>query len=193
MIVKPPRYSLPSAKGPSVIRTSLPLARTTVAVPGSCSPPAKTHAPAARSSWLTTSRSRMIGSSFSGGSEPPVGWYIASRYWVMGDYLLGGVAGVRPASHPLHERTRAKSTSRREPEDELHGLDGGVELWAMSDALELDPIGVREPVVPEARGRRRPWQQPVGRAPDDPHRADDALGVERPACAVRAVDEGISA
>ena len=47
MIVNPPMCSLPSANGPSVMSTSPSWSRTTVAVLGACSPPAKTHAPAA--------------------------------------------------------------------------------------------------------------------------------------------------
>src|SRR5450755_1264021 len=42
--VNPPRCSLPSVNGPSVISTSSPRSRTTVAVLGGCSAPAKTHA-----------------------------------------------------------------------------------------------------------------------------------------------------
>ena len=52
MIVKPPRCSLPSANGPSVMSTSPPSSRTTVAVLGGCRPPANTHAPAALSSLV---------------------------------------------------------------------------------------------------------------------------------------------
>ena len=48
----------------------------------------------------------------------------------------------------------------------------------MADAVELDPVGVRQPVLAEARGGGRPRQQPVVGPPHDPHRAGDPLGVE---------------
>ena len=64
----------------------------------------------------------------------------------------------------------------------------------MPDAFELDPLGVRQPFVAEARGRRRPGEEPVLRAPRDAaprdaHRTGDRLGVETPAAAQRALDE----
>src|SRR6185312_6862560 len=46
MTVKPPRCSLPSVNGPSVIRTSSPCAFSTVAVSGGCRPAANTQTPA---------------------------------------------------------------------------------------------------------------------------------------------------
>ena len=52
MIENPPMCSLPSANGPSVVSTSPSSGRSTVAVLGGCSPPAKTHAPAAFISWF---------------------------------------------------------------------------------------------------------------------------------------------
>src|SRR5207247_676716 len=70
MTVSPPRNSLPSANGPSVIRTSPSLKRATVAVLGGCKPPANTHAPAALISRLTASSSRRIGSRTSRGGTP---------------------------------------------------------------------------------------------------------------------------
>ena len=60
MMQKPPMCSLPSVYGPSVMSTSPSWTRTTVAVLGGCSPPAKTHAPAALISSLSASTSRMI-------------------------------------------------------------------------------------------------------------------------------------
>src|SRR5208282_4598977 len=50
MIQNPPSCSFVSANGPSVVRTSPSLIRTTVAVDGGCRPPANTQAPAASSS-----------------------------------------------------------------------------------------------------------------------------------------------
>src|ERR1019366_5878404 len=56
----PPMCSLPSRNGPSVTSTSPSESLSTVAVLDGCSPPAKTHAPAARSSSLTAPTSAMI-------------------------------------------------------------------------------------------------------------------------------------
>src|SRR5262249_11275780 len=53
-IVNPPMCSLPSAKGPSVVRSSPSFTRTTVAVLAGCSPAEKTQAPAAFISSRTT-------------------------------------------------------------------------------------------------------------------------------------------
>jgi hypothetical protein len=94
MTVKPPMCSLPSANGPSVVRTSPSFARTIVDALGSCSPPANTHEPAVWSSSVMASRSRMIGSSCSGGSVAPVGWYMASRY--LGMSCLLGIGAFIP-------------------------------------------------------------------------------------------------
>src|SRR5664280_412307 len=58
MTQKPPSCSLVSANGPSVMITSPSRSRTTVAVFTGCSPPANTHAPAARSCALKASTSR---------------------------------------------------------------------------------------------------------------------------------------
>src|SRR5690606_12582195 len=74
MTVKPPRCSLPSAYGPSVISTSPSLARSTVAVPGACRAAANTHVPEARISSLSASSLSMIGSRTSGGGGSPSGW-----------------------------------------------------------------------------------------------------------------------
>src|SRR5689334_216691 len=73
MMVMPPRYSLPSANGPSVMRTSSSLKRTTVALLGACRPPLNTQAPAAFISRRTASSWRMIGSSTSRGGIGPWG------------------------------------------------------------------------------------------------------------------------
>src|SRR4029450_2875880 len=59
-------------------------ARRTVAVLGPCSPPAKTHAPAAFISAFSASRSAMISSRFSGGGGPSaLGCITLSRYRVI--------------------------------------------------------------------------------------------------------------
>ena len=50
MTQKPPRYSLVSANGPSVVTVCAVLDRTTVAVSSGCSPQAKTQWPSACSS-----------------------------------------------------------------------------------------------------------------------------------------------
>ncbi|CAM5738233.1 hypothetical protein SALBM311S_10262 [Streptomyces alboniger] len=77
---RPPRYSLPSAYGPSVTSTSPSFGRSIVAVSGPCNPPAKTQAPAARSSSLYAWTRRMISDSSSGGGgSPPAGWTTLSR------------------------------------------------------------------------------------------------------------------
>ena len=55
-----------------------------------------------------------------------------------------------------------------------------VELRAVADAVELDPVGVREHRA-LALGGARPREDAVGGAPHDPHRARHALGVQRPA------------
>ena len=58
MTQKPPMCSLASANGPSVVIVSPSWTRTTVAVSGPCSPPAKTQRPAAVTSALNASTSR---------------------------------------------------------------------------------------------------------------------------------------
>ena len=65
-----------------------------------------------------------------------------------------------------------------EADDQLRGLERHVELRAVADAVELDPVGVWQPVVAVAGGRRRPREQPVLGAPDDPDRAVDPRRVE---------------
>ena len=76
--------------GPSVVSTSLPFSRTTVAVLDGCRPPANTQAPAARSSAFTPSTSRMIGSrnSADGTSSgvSPSGWasWVSGCSWTPG-------------------------------------------------------------------------------------------------------------
>ena len=44
----------------------------------------------------------------------------------------------------------------RHAQDELRGLQRDVELRAVTDAVQLDPVGVREPVAAEPRRGRRP-------------------------------------
>src|SRR4051794_27372793 len=62
-------------------------------------------------------------------------------------------------------------------EDELGGLQRELELRAVADAVEDHPIRMRQ-LAAEARGGRRPRQQLVGGAPDDPQRAvDRAVGI----------------
>lgn len=80
MMHSPPRYSFPSAYGPSVISVAPSFGRTIVAVLGACSPPANTQAPASWSSWWKTPTFRMIPSSTSGaGGSPSVGVTTLSR------------------------------------------------------------------------------------------------------------------
>ncbi len=71
---RPPRCSLPSTYGPSVVSTSPFWNRTTVAVLGAWSPSEKTHAPAAFSSSFTAATSRLIWSRFTVGGGSPSGW-----------------------------------------------------------------------------------------------------------------------
>ena len=66
------------------------------------------------------------------------------------------VCAMPPASH----------TSGGRPG--LRGLERHVELRAVADAVELDPVGVRQPLVAVARGRRRPRQQLGPRCPTRP-------------------------
>src|SRR3712207_8651146 len=60
---------------------------------------------------------------------------------------------------------------RSEVQDELRGLERHVELRAVADAVELDPVRVRQPVVEEAGGGRWPRQELVVRSPHDADRA----------------------
>jgi hypothetical protein len=94
-----------------------------------------------------------------------------------------------PLTLPIAGRSARRSSARREAEDQLCGLDGDIELWAVADALKLDPVGVGQPVVAQSRGGGRPRQQLVVCAPHDPYRAADVLRVERPALAQRVVDQ----
>jgi hypothetical protein len=71
----------------------------------------------------------------------------------------------------------------------LRGLDRDVELRAVGDVVEHDPVSVREPLVGVARGGRRPGQQHVLGPPHDPDRAADRGGVDAPVLASRLVEE----
>ena len=85
MIEKPPRCSLPSANGPSVVEhVAVAAAASTVAVLGGCRPPANTQAPASRISWLTAVdvRHDLLPAPPAAGSPPPVGL-------VHGEQVLG--------------------------------------------------------------------------------------------------------
>ena len=65
--------------GPSMISTSSPRGRTTVAASGRWSPPAKTQAPASRnSSWKTLSL-RLISTMVAGTDGSPTGFIALSR------------------------------------------------------------------------------------------------------------------
>src|SRR5919197_126869 len=100
-------------------------------------------------------------------------------------------APARGARRPARALRPVSATSARgEAEDQVCGLERDVELWAVADAVELDPVGVGQPVVAEAGGGRRPGQQPVFRAPHDPHGAGDPLGLDAPALDPRVLDQG---
>ncbi len=71
---------------------------------------------------------------------------------------------------------------RGEAQDQLGGRQRHVELRPVADPVELDPVRLREHRA-VALGGARPRQQAVRGAPDDPQRAGDPLGVERPAVA----------
>src|SRR5215216_1438537 len=86
--------------------------------------------------------------------------------------------------------TLAPSPRGREAQDELRGLERDVELGAVADALELDPLRPRQPLVAVASRGGGPCEQLVGGAPDDPNGTADPLRVERPALAQRPVDQG---
>ena len=99
--------------------------------------------------------------------------------------LRGDVARLRrhdPAQHPLphapaaprgaHHRSGHRAAPRGgggrlagHAQDELRRLQRHVELRAVTDPVQLDPVGVRQPVAAEPRGGRRPGQQPVGLSP----------------------------
>src|SRR5262245_29183050 len=72
-IKNPPICSFPSVKGPSVMSTSSPFTRTTVAVVGGCSPPLNTHTPADLISSTSARTSRITLSRTSGGGVGPSG------------------------------------------------------------------------------------------------------------------------
>ena len=50
----------------------------------------------------------------------------------------------------------------------------------MANALQLDPVGVRQPLLAKAKGGGRPREEPVVGAPQDPNGAGDSLGIEIP-------------
>ena len=84
----------------------------------------------------------------------------------------------------------ARRLRRREAADQLRGLERDVELRRVADAVELDPVGVGEPLGAVADRRGRPGEELVGRAPHDPDGAGDPLGVEVPVEVLRGVEEG---
>jgi hypothetical protein len=70
----------------------------------------------------------------------------------------------------------------------LRRLERDVELRAVPDPVELDPVGVRQPLLAEAHRRGGPGQKLVVRAPHDAHRAGDLRRVELVARAQRVVE-----
>ena len=81
-IMNPPICSLPSAYGPSVVRTSSAPARTTAASFGGCRPPEKTQAPASLASCSSASRSFPSGPSSSVLATGQAGrWLSAPPTW----------------------------------------------------------------------------------------------------------------
>src|SRR3954447_18298394 len=90
----------------------------------------------------------------------------------------------RPAASALPVRA---VSARGEPEDELGRLERHVELGAVADVVEHDPVGVGEPLGAVARGGGGPGEELVGGAPDDPYGAGHLLGVEVVALAERAL------
>jgi SAM-dependent methyltransferase len=84
--------------------------------------------------------------------------------------------------------TVAAGSARREPKDQLSRLEWYVELRAVADAVELDPVGLRQQsLITDRPGR--PAQDLVSRAPDEPERACDPLGVEREAVTVGEIQQ----
>jgi hypothetical protein len=78
--VNPPICSLASAYGPSVIDTSPPPARTTVADRASVRVAKKTHAPAAfNSSWCAATRAMIIRACSGEGGSAPSSWKTDNR------------------------------------------------------------------------------------------------------------------
>src|SRR3954470_6723081 len=109
-IEKPPMYSLLSMNGPSVVRTSSSLTRTTVAVLGACSPAANTHAPASFISWLSASTSAMTLSRSTSGGGVWLGWKTVSRYC--------GISGLLSVAVTLYTNGGGR--------DRQAGLGGGA-------------------------------------------------------------------
>ena len=104
--------SLPSTNGPSVISTSPSCARTTVAVLGGCSPPVKTHAPAALISAFSASTSRMIWSRTLGRGRVAVGLVDAEQVLFHRLFPCAIVAAsVTPQFTPYTNGTTARSTA----------------------------------------------------------------------------------
>ena len=85
-----------------------------------------------------------------------------------------GRAAASPTTWPSPWPGGRRRRTGGEPQDQLGRLERHVELGAVADAVQLDPVGPRQPVLAEARGGRGPGQQPVLGAPGDPHRAADA-------------------
>ena len=83
--------------------------------------------------------------------------------------------GVRA---PVPRRLSAAVSRAVKPRMSCAASSGTSSCGAVADAVELDPVGVREPLVAKARGGRRPRQEPVAGAPHDAHRAGDGLRVE---------------
>ena len=54
--------------------------------------------------------------------------------------------------------------------DEVRGFERDVQLGAMADPLEFDPVGLRQPIVAVAGGGGRPGQQLIVGPPHDAHR-----------------------
>ena len=73
-------------------------------------------------------------------------------------------------------RVACVALAAREPQDQLCCLHRHIELRAMADSVELDPIRVRQPFAVANSGA---WerQELVFGAPYDPDRARDFLGV----------------
>jgi hypothetical protein len=83
-ILNPPRCSLDSTNGPSVVTTSPPVASTTVAVDTGWSPPPKTQLPEAMTSWLNLSTCSYILSMSSGDRSVSASvLWTDSRYWTI--------------------------------------------------------------------------------------------------------------
>ncbi|MDQ6779399.1 MAG: hypothetical protein M3071_24940 [Actinomycetota bacterium] len=71
-----------------------------------------------------------------------------------------------------------------------NGMSSGGQ-WP--NAVELDPIGVRQPLLAETGGGRRAGEKWGGGSPDDAHRARDPFSVKAPAgrpLAETVIDQG---